>query len=290
MDFIISELKELQIEEKLKNILKYTHPEKHSLEWGLNYITFSPSKRIRPLLVLESHKIFQTPDQAAYQLAACVELIHTYSLVHDDLPCMDDDELRRGLKTLHTIYDEAYALLVGDGLLTRVFSVLAQYSQVEKLPLILKYIGELAGITGMIGGQDLDLKGEGKNLSVKEIEQINRLKTGALIQLSIVLGVINGGADLEQINHFLVFGELLGHIFQIQDDILDIIGDQKLLGKAVGSDEKNQKSSLPLILGVEEARNVLDQYALKATEMVSKFPGNQHFFHQFIQFLKNRAK
>jgi geranylgeranyl diphosphate synthase, type II len=290
MDIASKEIERLKIEEILKEILYFSNAKEHSIEWGMNYITFSPSKRIRPLLLLESNIAFSQIDKDSYILSSALELIHTYSLVHDDLPCMDDDELRRGVKTLHVIKSEAYAVLVGDALLTRSFGLLSGYSKIEKLPEILKYFHEKSGEKGMILGQILDMEGEGKNLNIEEINTINENKTGRLLQLSLILGAINGNADKKRIETMEKLGFFIGHIFQLQDDILDIIGDKNLLGKNTGSDEKNQKSSIPLILGIEKTREIILDCKEKALELINKLPENRIFFMEFLEFLINRKK
>ena len=290
MKIITEEILRLDIENRLKNILFYKNCNENTLEWGMNYIMFSSSKRVRPLLLLEANLAFSGINHDAYLLASAVELIHTYSLVHDDLPCMDDDELRRGIKTLHVIRDEAYALLVGDALLTRCFEILAQYKEIQKLSQVLEMVHLKAGVQGMVRGQFLDMSGEGKNLGIEQINRINLLKTAALLQLPMMLGALNGGAEDHEIRQIEKLGEVFGQMFQLQDDILDITGDRQILGKNTGSDEKNMKSSVPLILGLEESRARLNQHREKALKLVEILPSNQDFFYRFIDFLVNRAK
>lgn len=289
-NFIESEINRLEIEENIRKILYFQDAEKLSIQWGMNYITFSPSKRIRPLLLLESNDIYQPIDRDTYILAAAVELVHTYSLVHDDLPCMDDDELRRGIKTLHTVKNEAYAVLVGDALLTRVFDILSQYSKYELLSQILSLFYRKAGENGMILGQYLDMEGENIKLKINDIEKINCNKTGALIQLSLMLGAINGKANEGQLNHLERIGELFGHIFQIKDDILDITGDESKIGKKIGSDSNNKKSSIPLSVGLDEANKMMQNYKEETIELIKKLPSNNDFFNHFLDFLITREK
>jgi geranylgeranyl diphosphate synthase type II len=270
-------IKELQIEENLNRLLFYPDCPEDSIAWGMNYITFSPSKRVRPLLLLQANKIFKSIDEDAYVLAAAVELIHTYSLVHDDLPCMDDDELRRGVPTLHTIKGEAYALLVGDALLTRAFGILGNYQKSANLPL-------------MLNGQMLDIYCETKNITLEEINLINKYKTAALLQLAIILGALNGGMPLDKLDFYDKFGEIIGNIFQIKDDILDITGNEKDLGKKIGRDQKNQKKTLPQLIGLTKTNEILNNYCSQAQQMINDFPANQDFFNNFVDFLKNRDK
>lgn len=289
MNFIKEEFERLKIEDNIKNIFSSDPPE-FSIEWGMKYITLSPSKRIRPLLLLESNLVFNDIDADSYILANSLELIHTYSLVHDDLPCMDDDDFRRGMRTLHKIKNEAYAVLVGDALLTKAFGLLSGYSKTDRLPAILDVFYAKSGDNGMVKGQILDMDGENRKLSIDEILLINKNKTASLIELAFILGGINGGASQTELDLLQNLGEKVGHIFQIQDDILDIIGDQKELGKKVGSDADNNKSSLPLVLGVEKARGILLDFKTEALEIVKSLPSNNEFFIKLLDFLESRAK
>ena len=278
MNLIQKEIERLNIENRLKKLLYIKNIKKHSLEWGMNYILISPSKRIRPLILLESNLIFSSLDEDSYILAAALEMIHTYSLVHDDLPCMDDDELRRGVKTLHKIRDEAYALLVGDALLTRSFEILSKYSKKEKISKILEYFCRKSGYKGIIYGQILDLEGENKNLKINSINEINKHKTCALFELALIAGAINGDAGKEDLLVLEELGSFLGYIFQLTDDILDIVGDFQSLGKNTGSDEKNKKSSIPLIIGVENSKKLLYEYKKKCINCIENLPSNKFLF------------
>ncbi len=290
MNIINSEIKKLAIETKMSEFLFIHKSLDLSIEWGMNHILFAPSKRIRPLLVLESNSVFGSIDDDSYVLAAAVELVHTYSLVHDDLPCMDDDALRRGVKTLHTYKGEAFGVLAGDALLTRVFNILSHYSKVEKLPVILAMFGEKSGYNGMIKGQILDMEAEGKKLTIENINTINYYKTANLIQLSMMAGAINGGAKAADLVVIEELGKYIGFIFQIQDDILDIIGDSAVLGKQTGSDDKNNKSSIPLVSGLDKAKELIAEYKEISLNLIDKLPGNNYFFRELINYLVNRDK
>ena len=290
MDYIQKEIERLNIEKNLKKNLYIKNVKKHSLEWGMNYILFSPSKRIRPLILLESNLIFSSIDNDSYILASALEMIHTYSLVHDDLPCMDNDDLRRGVKTLHKIKNEAYALLVGDSLLTRSFEILSGYSKKEKIFDILNFFCKKSGHEGIIYGQLLDLEGEDKKLEINSINKINKHKTCALFELALIAGAINGGADKEDLLVLERLGSLIGYIFQLTDDILDIVGDLKLLGKNTGSDEKNKKSSIPLIIGIENSQKMLYEYKNKCINCIENLPSNKLFFYNLIDFIIERKK
>jgi geranylgeranyl diphosphate synthase, type II len=290
MDFLNNEISRLDIENKLKKYIYCEAEDEHSIEWGMNYITFSPSKRVRPLLLLETNLMFSKPDEDAYILASAVELIHTYSLVHDDLPCMDDDDLRRGVQTLHVLKNEAYGLLVGDALLTKVFGVISSYSKKEKLGAILKCIHDKTGEKGMIYGQILDMSSENRKVEINDILKINHNKTGKLLELCMMLGAMNGNAVENEIENIEKIGGFIGHIFQLQDDILDIVGDKEVMGKKSGSDEMNNKSSIPLLIGIEQTREMIEKFKIDALKLIDVLPDNRNFFYKFIDFLMTRQK
>lgn len=295
MSFITDEISRLNIESELEKLIYCKNAATASLEWGMNHIMFAPSKRVRPLLVLEANLVYGKPDSDAYVLAAAVELIHTYSLVHDDLPCMDNDGLRRGVKTLHVLHGDAYAVLTGDALLTEGYSMLSHYTKADKLPLILKIFGEKAGRGGMIYGQMLDLEYEQKlsgekKLSLDSLNEVNRYKTGCLLQMSLLCGAVNGGASSDDLEIFEELGHVVGDIFQIKDDILDETSSTEVLGKPVGSDERNEKSSIVRFLGLSGANDLMNQRRSDALQLIKKLPGNRDFFEKFLDFLITREK
>jgi geranylgeranyl diphosphate synthase type II len=295
MGLITDEISRFNIEEELKKLMYHENAAVASLEWGMNHIMFAPSKRVRPLLVLEANQVYCEPDDDTYVLAAAVELIHTYSLVHDDLPCMDDDGLRRGVQTLHVLYGDAYGVLVGDALLTEGYSMLSRYNKPQKLPLLLKLFGEKAGRCGMVYGQMLDLEYERglsgeKKMSLDAVNKVNRHKTGCLLQLSLLAGAINGGAESEDLEMFDKLGAAVGDVFQIKDDILDETSSTEVLGKPVGSDERNEKSSIVRFLGISGAEDLMNQRKNDALELIKDLPGNRDFFEKFLDFLVTREK
>ena len=295
MGLITDEISRFNIEEELKKLMYHENAAVASLEWGMNHIMFAPSKRVRPLLVLEANQVYCEPDDDTYVLAAAVELIHTYSLVHDDLPCMDDDGLRRGVQTLHVLYGDAYGVLVGDALLTEGYSMLSRYNKAQKLPLLLKLFGEKAGRCGMVYGQMLDLEYERglsgeKKLSLEAVNKVNRYKTGCLLQLSLLCGAINGGAEAEDLELFDKLGAAVGDVFQIKDDILDATSSTEVLGKPVGSDERNEKSSIVRFLGISGAEDLMNQRKEDALNLIKDLPGNRDFFEKFLDFLVTREK
>lgn len=234
-------------------------------------------KRIRPLLLFATLEAFGKKGEIGLETAAAIEMIHTYSLIHDDLPSMDNDDLRRGKPTNHKVFGEAYAILAGDALLTYSFQVVSNASS-DHIPaeVKLQLITELAkasGVEGMVAGQVADMDGEGKRLSLDELEYIHIHKTGKLLAYSVVAGAMIAGADEHQREKFATFAHHLGLAFQIRDDILDLEGDEEIIGKKVGSDEQNNKSTYPSLLTIEGARQALLKHitlakdALKSTEL-----------------------
>ncbi len=248
-----------RIERVLERALALPDPGSQRLREAMRYSVLGAGKRLRPTLVYLTGEALGAPLAQLDAPAAAVELIHVYSLVHDDLPAMDDDDLRRGRPTCHRAYDEATAILVGDALQALAFAVLAnEPTPAASAPLRLEMIRVLAratGTSGMAGGQAVDLDAVGRRLSVKEIEDMHRRKTGALIQASVLLGAlaagVGGGAELAGLERF---GAEIGLAFQIQDDILDVEGDPAILGKSTGADAAHSKPTYPSTVGLESAR------------------------------------
>lgn len=247
---IIEYVKKLEAPAVVKEAMAY------SLEAG--------GKRIRPLLVFAVLGAFGKNLRMGIPAAAAIEMIHTYSLIHDDLPAMDDDDLRRGKPTNHKVFGEAVAVLAGDALLTYSFQLISGMNDPEvtaqmKLDLVSE-IAKSAGAEGMVGGQVADMEGEDKQLTLRELEYIHEHKTGKLLTASVLSGAILSGANEEQLQHLRNFGYHLGLAFQIRDDILDIEGSVELIGKPVGSDEGNHKSTYPSLLSLQGAKEKLEQH------------------------------
>jgi len=235
------------------------------------YSLFAGGKRIRPMLTLEFCRLFGGDEAAALPFACAVEMIHTYSLIHDDLPCMDDDDLRRGKPTNHKAFGEATAVLAGDSLLTGAFEAAASNTEVgaEISAMAVAYLANCAGRYGMVGGQIMDLEGEEKQLSLDELIRLHSMKTGALIGASAVLGALAAGVSFQDpcMQDVVTYSENIGLAFQIVDDILDAIGDADSLGKNVGVDSKHQKNTFLSFYSVEEAQfyaHLLTQYVHSA--------------------------
>ena len=226
---------------------------------AMHYSLFAGGKRLRPILCLAAAEAVGGGQEEALPLACALEMIHTYSLIHDDLPAMDDDDLRRGQPTCHKQFDEATAILAGDGLLTEAFYTLAaaapRFQGREAMLLeVQELLSEAAGYRGMVGGQMLDLMAEGRRITLKELEIVHRLKTGALLIAATRAGALAGGGSRPQVAALTAYGERFGLAFQITDDLLDVEGEAAEMGKAPGMDEKRQKATYPALLGLETSR------------------------------------
>jgi geranylgeranyl diphosphate synthase type II len=245
---------------------------------AMKYSLMAGGKRIRPVLCLAACEAVGGQPQKALIAACALEMIHTYSLIHDDLPAMDDDELRRGKATCHIAFDEATAILAGDALLTLAFEVLSSVDSNDGYPAeqrlqVIHLISGAAGYQGMIQGQMLDIASEGTALDADELESMHRSKTGALIEASLACGALLGGADDRQQELLSDYGRKIGLAFQVADDILNVEGNTDLMGKAVGTDNEREKSTYPSVLGIERARQFskkIIQEALQALETFDK--------------------
>ncbi len=242
---------------------------------AMRYSLFAGGKRLRPILCLASAEAVGGPVQNAFPLACAVECIHTYSLIHDDLPCMDDDDLRRGKPTSHKVYGEGLAVLAGDGLLTIAFELVARCPGWPRYKVadLVKELSQSSGSQGLIGGQVVDLESEGKKISIEDLRYIHQNKTSALITSSIRLGAMSGNATSAQLKTLTLFGKSLGLAFQVIDDILDITQTSAELGKSAGKDLKVQKATYPSLLGMEGAQKEaarLTKQALNALKPLGK--------------------
>ncbi len=240
------------------------------------YSLFAGGKRIRPLLTLGFCRLFGGEDEAALPFACAVEMIHTYSLIHDDLPCMDDDDLRRGKPTNHKVFGEATALLAGDALLTGAFEAAASNTVAgpEISAKAVAYLASCAGRYGMIGGQIMDLEGEKRKLSLDELLKLHSMKTGALISAASVLGALAAGVSFTDraMEDVVTYAENIGLAFQIVDDVLDRTGDVATLGKNTGVDEERQKNTFLSFYSVKEAEFYASQLTQRAIDAIRKYP------------------
>lgn len=248
-----------QIEEFLRRCFG-GRPPRADLYDAMEYSLLAGGKRLRPVLALETCRMCGGRPEEALPFACAVELVHTYSLIHDDLPCMDDDDLRRGRPTNHKVYGEAMAILAGDALLTAAFELVAEYGlelDAGRGLRISACLGRAAGARGMVGGQVLDMAGEDRSLSLAEVEELQRLKTGALISAAAEIGCIVAGGSEDDLDAVRRYARDLGLAFQIRDDILDVEGDEAVLGKSVRSDARSGKSTFVTLKGVEACEQMV---------------------------------
>ena len=256
------------------------------------YSVLNGGKRIRPALVSAFYNLCGGEDDCAMNFAAAIEMIHTYSLIHDDLPCMDNDDFRRGKPSCHKQFGETTALLAGDMLLTEAFNVASKTIGIpaERVVKALGVLASSAGIAGMIGGQVIDLVGEKQEISSQQKLEMYRLKTAALIKAAAQIGCILAGGDEDLENAAVCYGENLGVAFQLVDDILDCEGDAALLGKPIGSDAKNGKSTLLSEIGLEKCKELAGEFTLGAKNALQKFDGDKSLLLELTDYLLIRNK
>jgi geranylgeranyl diphosphate synthase type II len=256
---------------------------------AMNYSIQAGGKRLRPMLLLETSRLFGGDDGDVYAFLPVIELIHTYSLVHDDLPAMDNDEYRRGRKTTHVVYGEAMGILAGDALLNYAFELgvnaILTAKNSRRAAMALKILADKSGVKGMLGGQVIDIQNDGKNIDIETLNYINELKTGALIEAAMMMGAVIAGAKDEEILKIEKIAGNIGKAFQIQDDILDVTGSQEEIGKPVLSDEKNNKTTYVTILGVEKASERVEQLTKEALEMLVSIDNGDNRRNEFLEQL-----
>ncbi|NPV90383.1 MAG: polyprenyl synthetase family protein [Firmicutes bacterium] len=265
-----------------------------AIHQAVRYSVMGGGKRLRPLLVLAAAEAVGGNPRLVLPAAAAIEFIHTYSLVHDDLPAMDNDDFRRGIPTSHKVFGEAIAILAGDALLTYAFEVLTRISDLPGGPpaleviRVIREVAQAAGMDGMIGGQVVDIQSEGKQIGPQTLDYMHRHKTGALIRASIRTGAILSGADLEQLDRLTDYSENFGLAFQIMDDILDVIGDESVIGKPVGSDQRNQKSTFVSQWGIEEAKKRAAGYSRRAVDSLAGFGPRGEYLGSLARYVIER--
>lgn len=284
--------------EQIENIIKKYLPEEEGYQKqvieAMNYSFLAGGKRLRPMLMLETYRMFGGKSEVIEPFMAAIEMIHTYSLIHDDLPAMDNDEYRRGRKTTHIVYGEAMAILAGDGLLNFAYETALTALQTEQTPNVAKallVLSQKAGIYGMVGGQTVDVEtDQTQSVTRDQLDFIYKLKTSALIEASMLIGAILAGATKSEQKIIEEAASEIGLAFQIQDDILDVTGDQEVLGKEAGSDEKNQKTTYVTLEGLEKAKKDVEALSVQAIEDLNKLPGNNEFLENLIRILIKRQK
>ena len=262
---------------------------------AMTYSLMNGGKRIRPLILFSLLKDYGFKEQLGYPCGCAIEMIHTYSLVHDDLPAMDNDDYRRGRKTTHVVYGEDMGILAGDALLNYAFETACVAFDLEpeksmRISRAMKILAEKAGIHGMIGGQVVDVKESGHRISEDVLDFIYRLKTGALIESSVMIGAVLAGASEEEISVMESIAGKVGMAFQIQDDILDITSTTEMLGKPVHSDEKNEKTTYVTLKGIEESRKDVERLTAEAVGELDGLGRENEFLKELIKWLVYREK
>lgn len=263
---------------------------------SMRYSVSGTGKRLRPLLMQECAQLFEGETQDLPYFMAAIELIHSYSLVHDDMPCIDNDEYRRGRKTTHAVYGETTALLAGDGLLNYAYetasAAFAYTDNLERAARAMRVLAVKAGIFGMVGGQAVDVECEKTNnpLTREKLLYIHENKTAALIEASMMIGGILGGASDSDVATLEEIASAIGIAFQIRDDILDVEGSFEQLGKAIGSDEANAKDTYVTLFGMKQAKADVENYSQKALRLLASFPNRNVFLEELVESLINRTK
>jgi len=260
---------------------------------AMHYAIFNGGKRLRPIMVLEGAKLAGASQESVVPIACALEMIHSYSLVHDDLPAMDDDDLRRGKPTCHIVFGEANAILTGDALLTGAFAVMTESAGMpgvkpENLIRVIREIAEAAGSQGMIGGQVIDLQSEGQDINYETLKTLHSLKTGKLFQAALRSGAILGDMNQRDMQFIDKYSSNFGLAFQITDDILDVNGNETVIGKPTGSDAKNDKTTYPGLFGLEKSRQLAEDCVQACIDSLQKFGPEADFLRQLAYFTLQR--
>ena len=280
------------IEKALVEELEQTPALSPELAEAMKYSLTAGGKRLRPILVMAAADAVGGHGEDFVQIACGLEMIHTYSLIHDDLPAMDNDDYRRGKLTNHKVFGEALAILAGDALLTRAFEVMLRQPgvQPETLLRVIKEMSIAAGPDGMVGGQVIDMLSENKHIPMEELKKMHMGKTGALFRAALVSGAILGGAKEQAVEALTTYAECFGLAFQITDDILDVIGDEAVIGKPVGSDERSLKSTYVTLTSVEQAQKLAEATVEKAVTALADFGSEADFLRDLVKSLLTRKK
>ncbi len=289
------ELRVSAIESILRQYLPKQEGHQQRIMEAMEYSLLAGGKRIRPMLMQETFRLFGGEGCVVEPFMAAIEMIHTYSLVHDDLPAMDNDEYRRGRKTTHVVYGEAMGILAGDALLNYAFETAASAftdypDESLKIGRAMQVLAEKAGIYGMIGGQVVDVESAGNSVSKEVLDFIYELKTSALIESAMLIGAILAGADESELNAVEKIAKDVGIAFQIQDDILDVISTVEILGKPVLSDEKNEKTTYVTLVGLNKAKEYVETISMEAIDLLHKLNGENVFLEELLKALIHREK
>jgi len=290
----LKEKKEI-VDRALEKIFTVSKEPSADIIKAMRYSLFAGGKRLRPILCLAGAQAVGGEERLVLPVGCALELIHTYSLSHDDLPVMDDDDLRRGMPTNHKVFGEAVAILAGDGLLTEAFRVMAGMdlpndADPRSLLRVIGNIAEAAGYQGMVGGQVADIQWQGKEVDAPVLEFIHTHKTGALIAVSVTSGAILGGGNATQIEAIRSYGEKIGLAFQISDDILDVEGDSQEMGKGVGGDEQKGKITYPSVLGLGHSKEIQRELVEKAIHSLGQFDHRADPLRFIAKYIIERKK
>ena len=280
------------IEDEILLELNRTNSINQKLMEAMKYSLMSGGKRLRPILLMAAADAVNENGNKFVTTASAIEMIHTYSLIHDDLPAMDNDDYRRGKLTCHKVFGEAMAILAGDALQALAFEVIFRQRGVSHAAILFvaDEISQAIGANGMVGGQVIDLLSEGKKIGLETLKTMHIGKTGALFKAAIRSGAILSSASGEQLSALTKYAEAFGLAFQITDDILDVVGDEKVLGKPIGSDERNQKSTYVTLTSLDEARKLAEQAVNDAVKSLSKFGTEADFLRNLVKYLLERKK
>lgn len=282
-----------EIEEIVYKYLPKEEGKQKTVIEAMNYSVKAGGKRLRPMIMLETYRMFEGSSEVIEPFMAAIEMIHTYSLVHDDLPAMDNDEYRRGKKTTHAVYGEAMGILAGDGLLNFAFETAAKSFDIEvnqNVAKAIQILGNKAGIYGMIGGQVVDIESENKAIDLDTLDFIHKLKTAALIECSMLIGATLAGASEDEKNCVERIANKVGLAFQIQDDILDVTSSLEVLGKPIGSDDKNNKVTYVGIKGIDAAKADVERLTNEAIELFDGLKYKNPFLRELLISLIGREK
>ena len=284
-----------EIEQLLREYLPVQSGYQKIIMEAMEYSLMAGGKRLRPMMMQEVFRLFGGTTKAIEPFMAAIEMIHTYSLVHDDLPAMDNDDYRRGRKTTHVVYGEDMGILAGDALLNYAFETAFHAFELcpqdsLKIGKALRVLGEKAGIYGMIGGQVIDVKETGKQIDREVLDTIYELKTSALIEAAMMVGAILAGATDEELEKVEQMASNIGIAFQVQDDILDVTSTEEVLGKPIHSDEKNEKTTYVTLYGIEKASAVVEERSKEAITLLHELPGENVYLEELIIKLIHRVK
>jgi geranylgeranyl diphosphate synthase type II len=280
-----------QVDRALERYLPGEDTPPTELSCAMRYSVFAGGKRLRPVLCLMAGKMVGSPAAALMPGACAIEMVHTYSLIHDDLPAMDDDDYRRGRLTSHKVFGEAMAILAGDGLLTLAFETITRYTRDPKVAAKLcRELAAASGWSGMVGGQVFDIKSEGRPPDAKLVEEIHKRKTAALIRASVRMGAIAGGARDAELRDLTRFGEALGLLFQVTDDILDEIGDEEKMGKRLHKDAEQGKQTYPRVHGLEAALRLAASLAAAAEKALANYGERAEVLRSLPRFILERTR